>query len=198
MVPAGGRQSGGNRGEVVNLFVTSPAWLVWVLVALLAAATIQDAVQMRISNLISGAVLGLAIVAVVLSGPRISLWQNVLVFAIVLAIGAILFARKVLGGGDVKLFAAVALWVDLATALRLIPAILIAGGLEALLILSLRTVAPESVAKRVRTLQRRAGIPYGIAIAAGTLLVLMIPPPQTREVPYVPIKVPAKAPARAG
>lgn len=182
----------------MNLFATSPQWIVWVLVALLAAATIQDAVQLRISNLISGSVLLLAIVAMVASGPRISIWQNVVVFGVVLAIGALLFARSLLGGGDVKLFATVALWVDFTTALRLVAAVLIAGGLVALAIILLRTVVPKSIASRIRTLQPKAGIPYGIAITAGTLLVLAMPAPRPREVPYVPIDVPAKAPARAG
>lgn len=182
----------------MNLFAASPQWIVWVLVALLAAATIQDAVQLRIANLISGSVLLLAIVAMVASGPRISLWQNAAVFAVVLTIGALLFARNLLGGGDVKLFAAVALWVDLATALRLIAAILIAGGLVAFAIIVLRTFVPRSIASRVRTLQPKAGIPFGIAITAGTLLVLAMPAPREPQVPYVPINVPVKAPPRAG
>lgn len=181
----------------MNLFVTSPQWIVWLLVALLAAATIQDAIQLRISNLISGSVLVLAIIAMVASGPRIGLWQNILVFAIVLMIGAFLFARNVLGGGDVKLFATVALWVDLATALRLVASILIAGGLLAFAIIMLRLVAPRALARRVKTLQPKAGIPYGIAITAGTLLVLAMPAPRPKEVPYVPIKALAKIPPRA-
>ena len=181
----------------MNLLATSPQWIVWVLVALLAVATIQDSMQLKISNLISGSVLVLAIVAMAASGVRISLWQNVLVFVVVLTIGAILFARDVLGGGDVKLFATVALWVDLATALRLVAAIVIAGGILALANILLRTFVPKSLAARVKTLQPRAGIPYGIAITAGTLLVLAMTP-RPPEVPYVPVKALAKAPARAG
>ena len=182
----------------MNLFVTSPEWIVWLLVALLAAATIQDAVQLKISNYICGAVLILAVVAMVASGFSISLWQNILVFALVLGAGMFLFERGVLGGGDVKLFAAVGLWVDLWTALRLVGSIFIAGGILALLIIFLRTVAPKPVAARVRTLQPRAGIPYGIAIAAGTLLVVAVPSQRAKEVPYVPINIPAKTPAHAG
>jgi prepilin peptidase CpaA len=182
----------------MNLLLTSPDWIVWVLVALLAAATIQDAVQLKISNFICAAVLVLAVVAMGVSGFRISLWQNAVVFAVVLAIGAFLFDRGMLGGGDVKLFAALGLWVDLGSSLRLVASILIAGGILALLIILLRIVTPSAVARRVRTLQPRAGIPYGIAIAAGTLLVLAFPGPRQREVPYVPIGVPAKAPAQTG
>jgi prepilin peptidase CpaA len=182
----------------VNLLATSPQWIVWLLVVLLAATTVQDAIQLRISNIICGSVLVLAIAAMVASGPRIGLWQNFAVFAVVLTVGVVLFARQVLGGGDVKLFAAVGLWVDIPAALRLIIAIVVAGGLLALAIVMLRTVAPKAVAGRVKTLQPKAGIPYGIAIAAGTLLVLAMPAPREKEVPFVPINVPAKAPAQAG
>lgn len=159
----------------MNLFATSPEWIVWLLVALLGLATIQDAVQLKISNIICGSVLVLAIIAMIVSGPRIELWQNAVVFAVVLAIGVFLFARDVLGGGDVKLFAAVALWVDFESALRLVASILIAGGILAVVIILLRLVAPKPIVGRVKTLQPRAGIPYGIAIAAGTLLVLSLP-----------------------
>lgn len=180
----------------MNLFATSPEWIVWLLVALLVAAMVQDAVQLKISNIISGSVLVLALVAMAASGFRIGLWQNALVFAVLLTIGAFLFERNVLGGGDVKLFAAVGLWVDLPTAARLLGCVAIAGGLLALLIIFLRTIAPKRLVPYVRTLQPRAGIPYGIAIAAGTLLVLSLWSQPPRQVPYIPI--PAKAPASAG
>lgn len=181
----------------MNLFLTSPDWIVWMLVALLAAATVQDAVQLKISNYICGGVLILAIVAMAVSGFRVSLWQNAVVFAAILAVGAFLFDRAVLGGGDVKLFAAVGLWVNLSAAIWLVVSIAIAGGLLALIMIFLRSYVPQALAKRVRTLQPKAGIPYGIAITAGTLLMLA-PGPQEKSVPYVPVNVPAKAPARAG
>lgn len=180
----------------MNLFATSPEWIVWLLVALLVAAMVQDAVQLKISNIISGSVLVLAGVAMAASGFRIALWQNVLVFAVLLTIGAFLFERNVLGGGDIKLFAAIGLWVDLASAARLLGCVAIAGGLLALLIIFLRTIAPKRLAAHVKTLQPRAGIPYGIAIAAGTLLVLSFWSQPPRQVPYVPVNLPAKASTR--
>jgi len=181
----------------MNLFVMSPAWALWLLVALLLAATIQDAVQLKISNYICGAVLILAIVAMAMSGFRVSLWQNAVVFALILGVGMFLFERGMLGGGDVKLFAAVGLWADLGTAVWLIVSIAIAGGLLALTMIFLRSFVPAGLARRVKTLQPKAGIPYGIAITAGSLLML-IPGPREKSVPYVPINVPAKAPTHAG
>ena len=157
----------------MNLFASAPGWLLWLLVLLLACATVQDAVQMRISNLITGLVAVLAIAAMAFAGFPIGLWQNAAAFAVVLVLGTILFSRGAFGGGDVKLFAAVALWAGGLTAAWLVAAILIAGGLLAILILALRTAAPEHWSTHVKVLRRKAGIPYGIAIAAGTLCVIL-------------------------
>jgi prepilin peptidase CpaA len=190
VVREGIKQSQRRERQAMNLFATSPEWIVWLLVSLLAAATIQDAVQLRISNIISGSVLILAMVAMVMSGFQASVWQNAVIFAVVLTIGTLLFSRNILGGGDVKLFAAVALWVDFASALQLIASILIAGGILAIIIITLRLLAPKKLTSRVKTLQPRAGIPYGIAIAAGTLLVLALPGPSETQVPYAPIHLP--------
>lgn len=158
----------------MNLLTTSPMWLLWMLIALLAAAAIQDAIQLKISNLTTGLVLGLAIVAILLVGPNITLWQNLLVFMVILGIGTALFSKGVLGGGDVKLFAAVALWTDMIGAFRLMFAICLAGGALAVVILILRVVAPSPAGGRIKTLQKGGGIPYGIAIAAGTLAIIWI------------------------
>ena len=61
----------------------------------------------------------------------------------------------------------------------------------------LRTFVPKGLARRVKTLQPKAGIPYGIAITAGTLMML-VPGPGEKSAPYVPISAPAKAPAQSG
>lgn len=153
----------------MNLLVLSPMWLLWLLTALLAAAAIQDTVQLKIANLTTGLVLALAVLAMIMAGPKIALWQNLVVFLLILGIGTALFSNGILGGGDVKLFAAVALWTDFPGAFRLLFAICLAGGVLALFIIFLRIVIPARAGGRVKTLQKNAGIPYGIAIAAGTL-----------------------------
>lgn len=158
----------------MNLLVTAPSWAIWALVLLLAVAAVQDATQLRISNLLSGGVFVLGIAVAVILGPQLSLWQNGIAFAVVLVIGTLMFARGMLGGGDVKLFAAVVGWTAGIMTLRLITAILLCGGVLALLILGVRTFAPASWGTRVRILRRREGIPYGVAITAGTLLLLLL------------------------
>jgi prepilin peptidase CpaA len=73
-----------------------------------------------------------------------------------------------MGGGDVKLLAACALWFDLASGWKTLVAIALAGGVEALAVLLLRRLPwPDPVRGQVLLLRRREGIPYGIAIALG-------------------------------
>jgi len=101
----------------------------------------------------------------------IGLWQNLALFAGVLVAGTAMFSRGWMGGGDVKLFAASALWFDLSTGWRLLVAIAIAGGLETLILIGLRRLPwPAWVPQRVLLLRRREGIPYGVAIALGVAL----------------------------
>ena len=169
----------------MNLFATAPDLLLWLLAAALVAAAIQDAVQLKISNLIVLAVLLLAVVAAVVAGIEVGVWQNLAVFALVLAVGTVLFSRGILGGGDVKLLAAVALWTDFEDAIRLIASIFIFGGILALLIIVGRIAAPASLISRLAILKPKAGIPYGIAIALGTLFMVSVSKPDP-PAPYVP------------
>ena len=157
----------------MNLFATSPDWLLFLLVCLTVAAAIQDALDLKISNIISlGVVIG-AIAAAIIGGWDLGLWQNLVAFALILAVGTLLFSRGVLGGGDVKLFAALGLWADFGTALKLVVAILLCGGVLALAFV-FRRLAPSAAAKRSKPLRQKAGIPYGVAIAAGSLLTITV------------------------
>jgi prepilin peptidase CpaA len=156
----------------MNLLSSAPSWLAILLYALLVIAAVQDGGKMRISNWVSGAIAIGAFVAVALDGPIVGLWQNLLLFVGVLAIGTLLFGRNLMGGGDVKLLAAGALWCDFSTGWKMLVAVSLAGGLETVLILLSRGIGwSERTLERVEFLRRRGGIPYGIAIAAGLILV---------------------------
>ena len=60
----------------MNLVTLAPDWIVWALIGLLVLAALQDSVMLKISNYIVGAVLLLGIVAAVMVGPRLDLWEN--------------------------------------------------------------------------------------------------------------------------
>ncbi len=78
---------------------------------------------------------------------------------------AALFAFKVMGGGDVKLLTALALWIPPFQFLQLLVIMSLAGGA-----LTIFTVAWH-VMRRQRD---RIAVPYGVAIAFGGLWVLAI------------------------
>ena len=155
----------------MNLLASAPGWLAIILFLLLTAAALQDGWQLRISDWLSGAVALGAFVALALDGPVVGLWQNFLLFVAILAVGTVMFGRGWMGGGDIKLLAAAALWFNLDSGWKLLVAIAIAGGIEALVIIILRRLPwSETLRIKVLLLQRRGPIPYGIAIALGVAL----------------------------
>ena len=158
----------------MNLFETAPEWLAWILVALLAAAALQDAIRLKISNILCLGVLVCGLIAIGLAGLDTSLWQNALVFAVLLAGGTLLFGAGKMGGGDVKLLAAVGLWSNFSAALTMLSIVFISGGILALAILGGRVIAPAGAAQRVAIMKPGSGIPYGIAIAAGAMATLAL------------------------
>lgn len=158
----------------MNLISTAPVWLIGLLALLLAGAAIEDAWRLRIANLFSIGIIAGAVVAAIVAGPTLALWQNLALFAALLVIGTFLFGAGLLGGGDVKLFAACGLWFDLSGGWRMLVATAIAGGLLAIVLLSIRPVMPDRIRRRFIVLQPKGGIPYGIAIAAGTAAMIGI------------------------
>ncbi|MEO5774040.1 MAG: prepilin peptidase [Sphingomicrobium sp.] len=157
----------------MNLAASSPAWLLLLVGLLLLIAAAEDLWRLRISNLTSIAVLLAGFLAVGLSGFSPSVWQNFLMFGLVLAVGTFLFSAGFFGGGDVKLFAAIAFWFNLRGVLTLVAAIFIAGGAVALVAIIIRRVRRRG---RTRSGEQRTArnnqIPYGVAIAAGAVFAL--------------------------
>jgi prepilin peptidase CpaA len=150
----------------MNLLGDAPLWAQLLLVAILLGAAVQDITRRQISNWLCLAAILTAIASAIVIGPTLALRQNVFCFALLLALGTPLFAAKWLGGGDVKLIAAVGLWANFAVILPLIAFILIGGGVLAAISLAVR---------RGRVARRAKGIPYGVAIAAGAAIMLLEP-----------------------
>ena len=155
----------------MNLIHASPLWLLIVLGCAMLAAAVEDAARLRISNLTVVVVLLGAIAAALIKGPSWDLWQNVAVFFIVLALGTAAFSARWLGGGDVKLFAAAALWFDFSSALTFVVLVLLSGGAVAIGYLLSRPFRPVPPGGKMA---RR--IPYGIAIAVGALAMISLNP----------------------
>lgn len=155
----------------MNLAAEAPLWLALVLAVLLIAGAVEDAARLRISNVTCALTAAAALVAMVVAGPERAVWQNFAVCAALMAVGMALFSAGKVGGGDVKLFAAAGLWFDLNGALTMMIYVFLAGGVLALVILGLRYFGwSENARGRVRLLKPGAGIPYGVAIASGSLI----------------------------
>ncbi|HWI86214.1 MAG TPA: prepilin peptidase [Sphingomonas sp.] len=132
------------------------------LAALLVTAAVTDIRERIISNRLNALIAILAIpwwFAAGLSGADILL--QFLLAAAVLIIFAGCFALGMMGGGDVKLLAALGLWLPVGKMLLMLEWMALGGG-----ILTLGMV----IAHRVRKKSGRPEIPYGVAIVGSALL----------------------------
>jgi prepilin peptidase CpaA len=169
----------------LNLVAAAPLWLILIFAVAMVAAAIEDARRYRIANLTSLVVLAGAIVAALLAGPTWALWKNAAVFAVILAIGTAAFSARLLGGGDVKLFAAAGLWFDPISALMFVALVLLSGGVVALAYVATRSW-------RLRGADKKSSrVPYGIAIALGALAMVLLDSRALRhhERPLAPLNI---------
>lgn len=135
-----------------------------------AAAT--DLIRFEIGNWNSILIAACYPIAAIGAGlPWAQIGTNVGAGAAVLAIGFLLFWRGYLGGGDVKLLAALAIWVGWRALPAFIFWVAIYGGVLAIVILIIRRSARlerfRGTAWVTRIKQSPAKLPYGVAIAAG-------------------------------
>jgi prepilin peptidase CpaA len=140
-------------------------FLLVLLALLLVAAAIIDVRTYTISNRLNVAVALLALVF--WWSVSLPLWPDAAI-QIGLAVGvfallAVAFYAGMMGGGDVKLAAALALWFSPASTLRFLVFMSIAGGLLTLVVLALH---------KFRGREGRPQVPYGVAIAIGGLAIL--------------------------
>ncbi len=151
-----------------------------ILPALLIMAAVNDLMTFRIPNWVSLALLGLFLVVAPLAGLSWMIMASHLALgAALLLVGMAMFALNLLGGGDAKLLAAIGLWMGWPAMSAFLVWAAIAGGLLALTVLMFRRAPLAAAAAETpwiaRLHDKQAGIPYGIALAAGALIAL----PQT-------------------
>lgn len=151
------------------------------LAALAIGAALSDWVRYVIPNQIPIAVSGLFVLhaAVVLlrGGAPMPLVWAVACGVAMFAAGAFLFAQKVLGGGDVKLMAACALWAGPSYIVEFILVTTLYGALlsAAFLLPAFRSKAelPNAGFAGPITAALRRRLPYGLAIATGAVVVCL-------------------------
>jgi prepilin peptidase CpaA len=153
-------------------------------VGLMATAAVADWRRLVIPN---GLVLGLLLLwpvrfATMPSATLVAALEAVAAALAVFACGCLLFSRGLVGGGDVKLFTAAALWAGTG---RLPALLLLTGVLGGALSLLLLTPLGVRVAAARRGLEQprpavaggvwAAPVPYGAAIAGAALIVFLLP-----------------------
>jgi prepilin peptidase CpaA len=135
------------------------------LAAILVFAAVVDVRTFTISNRLNLTVALLA--PVYWASVELSPWPGIAVqlaaAATVFVLLAGAFYAGMMGGGDVKLAAALALWFSPFTTVKFLILMSLAGGVLTLVVLA---------AHRARKAEGRPEIPYGVAIAFGGLAIL--------------------------
>ena len=149
-----------------------------VLPILLAMGALWDVATFKIPNFVSLSLLvAFFLYVLAVHMPLGNLGAHFLVGAMGLTIGFFLFALGYVGGGDAKFLAVILLWIGGgrdAIDYALIASI--AGGALTLVLISIRSLPLPSMLAGQPWISRlhdaKSGVPYGVALATGALLVL--------------------------
>ena len=143
--------------------------------ALLIAAAVFDTWKYIIPNRISLGLIVLFLTAAPFLPVPVDWLSHVGAAGVVLAVGMVVFVLGGLGGGDVKLIAAVSLWTGFEHLLQFLVYASIAGGILALmLILARRLLRSRQFGQAEslpRVLRNGESVPYALAIAPAAILV---------------------------
>lgn len=140
-------------------------------------AAVSDLFTMTISNRFSVALIaGFVVLAPFAPGMDWTVaGMHLLAAALTLTITFTLFAFGIIGGGDAKLAAAIALWLGWAYLLEFAVFTALLGGVLSIGLLGFRSMPIPIFAIRqpwiARLHDRNEGAPYGIALAAAALYV---------------------------
>jgi prepilin peptidase CpaA len=116
--------------------------------------------------------------AVVIHLSFSDLLMHLLTAVVVYLICAVLFAAKMLGGGDAKLAAVIFLWTGISLSGPAAILISVVGGVVAVASLITRKTNPSHRLAAVRVLAMFSGargVPYGVALALGGGTVIVLP-----------------------
>lgn len=152
------------------------------IVLLLYVATIDIATRL-IRNEVCLALALLGIAGQFASPIQIS--ESLIAVTILFLLLLVIYQRRLIGGGDVKLLVALAIGLPLAGVIQLLTITALAGGVLALVHLMMRVLpyprlapAGSSFVRRVYAIERwrhlrHAPLPYGVAIACGGIWIIL-------------------------
>lgn len=151
--------------------------LLAIYVALICYGAWSDAKSLRIPNWVSLALLAAFMPTAIVAGIGLeAIAWHLGAGVVLLVVGFGLFAFGLFGGGDAKLMAAAALWIGWNDALFFAMAVVLVGGVLSLLVILLRKglgLWPDWLVQSAEGLfTPNKAVPYGIAIAAGAMIML--------------------------
>ena len=143
--------------------------------ALMVYAAYSDLTSYTLPNFISLIlVAGFALIMVILQPPLSAVGWHIGIGAILFVVGFILFATGLFGGGDVKVIAALGLWLGPMNVLSFLTLMTIFGGVLAVALLVFRKIKiPQHWLENSAIAglhSKEEGIPYGVAIALAALI----------------------------
>ena len=139
---------------------------------LVIAAGVTDFFTQRIPNWLVLVLAGSFVVQALLHLREVDWVSHLVAAGLCLGVGMLLFSLGQLGAGDAKLVASVALWSGLYSLIRLMFFTSLAGLLLLLILLGARrAVSAHGIAgdRLPKSLLAGQGVPFGVAIAVGTL-----------------------------
>lgn len=156
---------------------------VLVLCGVVTYAAVVDALTFEIANGVSGLIVAAFAVWLFSGTPSVDvaldrLPGHLMTGGAVLLGGVLLFAAGAFGGGDAKMLAAVSLWAGPEWIGLLLLFTALYGGILCVVLLIARVVAARSPSvppMLAPLLTGEARVPYGVAIAAGTLTLFFVP-----------------------
>jgi prepilin peptidase CpaA len=142
---------------------------------LVVVAGAHDFLTLRIPNWLNGLIAVAFFPLAFATGlPADLILWHCLTAVIILALGFALFSGGFIGGGDAKLLAAAGLWFGWPAVSPFLIFTALSGGVLALAFQAWRLLKIEQEVREIgwarRLLNFKADLPYGVAIAAGTIL----------------------------
>ncbi|MEM1138521.1 MAG: prepilin peptidase [Pseudomonadota bacterium] len=150
--------------------------LLFVFPLLLLIAAIYDLTTMTIPNWVCGVVIVAFPMIALAAGMDLSLMANhISAGAVMLVLGIVLFSVGLVGGGDAKLIAGIAVWCGWSALFPFLLFAAIFGGVLTGFLMAFRAITlPRWMSEKswiVRLHSVDNGVPYGIALALGGILI---------------------------
>ena len=140
--------------------------------AVLFYVALTDFKEFKIRNEFIVVLAGLFVVHALLSGRWVSAHWNLAFATLMFCVMLYFYTQNLMGGGDVKLAAALALWFSPASTVKFLVIMSLAGGLLTVIVMIAHRMKPGQIKNSDGETGGKPEIPYGVAIAVGALWIL--------------------------